>query len=148
MMQLSMTGEYAVRTMIHLAAASPEELVQISDISKEWGIPEGFLRKIVAQLSKNGLIRSQRGAGGGIRLSRPADSLTLLDVIEAVEGKLFLNKCLIAPGTCHLDITCAVHNVWVDAQEVLRKKLTSKSLAELASGFHTDRSREVIRSLS
>ncbi|HMK39701.1 MAG TPA: Rrf2 family transcriptional regulator, partial [Bacteroidota bacterium] len=141
MMQLSMTGEYAVRTMVHLAAAAPDDLVQISDISKEWGIPEGFLRKIVAQLSKNGLIRSQRGTGGGIRLSRPADALTLLDVIEAVEGKLFLNKCLIAPGTCHLDVTCAVHTVWVDAQKSLRNTLTSKSLADLASGFSVDSSR-------
>ena len=49
MMQLSMTGEYAVRTMIHLAAVPFGELIQICDVSKEWGIPEGFLRKIVAQ---------------------------------------------------------------------------------------------------
>lgn len=148
MMQLSMTGEYAVRTMIHLAAFPPGELVQICDISKEWGIPEGFLRKIVAQLSKDGLIRSQRGAGGGIQLSRPAETLTLLDVIEAVEGRVFLNKCLIAQGTCHLDLTCAVHTVWCDAQQALRTILTKKSLAELSVGFKNDSSREAIRSLA
>ena len=148
MMQLSMTGEYAVRTMIHLAAAPAGELVQISDISKEWGLPEGFLRKIVAQLSKDGLIRSQRGAGGGIQLSRPAETMTLLDVVEAVEGKVFLNKCLIAQGTCHLDLTCAVHVVWTEAQAALRAILTKKSLADLAAGFHNDRSREIIRALA
>ena len=148
MMQLSMTGEYAVRTMIHLAAVPFGELVQICDISKEWGIPEGFLRKIVAQLSKDGLIRSQRGAGGGVQLSRPAETLTLLDVIEAVEGKFFLNKCLISPGTCHLDVTCAVHLVWCEAQQTLRTIMNKKSLAELASGFKNDRSRESIRSLA
>jgi Rrf2 family protein len=148
MMQLSMTGEYAVRTMIHLASVPPGQLVQICDISSEWGIPEGFLRKIIAQLSKDGLIRSQRGAGGGIQLSRPAVTLTLLDVVEAVEGKVFLNKCLIAPGTCHLDLTCAVHTIWCDAQEALKAILTKKSLAELATGFKNDRSREAIRSLS
>ncbi len=148
MMQLSKTGEYAVRTMIHLAAVPYGELVQISDISRQWEIPEGFLRKIVAQLSKDGLIRSQRGAGGGVRLSRPADTLTLLDVIEAVEGKVFLNKCLIAPGTCHLDLTCAVHLVWCDAQQALRRILNTKSLAELASGVINDRSREPVRALA
>jgi len=148
MMQLSMTGEYAVRTMIHLAAVPSGELVQICDISKEWSIPEGFLRKITAQLSKDGLIRSQRGAGGGIMLSRPADTLTLLDVIEAVEGKVFLNKCLIAPGTCHFDPTCAVHLVWCDAQQSLRTILKKKSLAELASGLIVNRSRESIRALA
>ena len=148
MMQLSMTGEYAVRTMIHLAAVPFGELVQICDISKEWGIPEGFLRKIVAQLSKDGLIRSQRGAGGGIQLSRPAATLTLLEVIEAVEGKVFLNKCLIAPGTCHLDLTCAVHTVWCDAQQALRTILNRKSLAELASGVINNWSRESVRTLA
>jgi Rrf2 family protein len=148
MMQLSMTGEYAVRTMIHLAAVPFGELVQICDISKEWGIPEGFLRKIVAQLSKDGLIRSQRGAGGGIQLSKPAETLTLLEVIEAVEGKVFLNKCLIAPGTCRLDLTCAVHTVWCDAQEALRTILNRKSLAELASGVTNNRSRESLRALA
>ena len=148
MMQLSMTGEYAVRTMIHLAAHPSGELVQICDISNEWDIPEGFLRKIVAQLSKDGLIRSQRGAGGGIMLSRPAETLTLLDVIEAVEGKVFLNKCLIAPGTCHFDPACAVHMVWCDAQRSLRTILTGRTLAELASGLHHAGFRAHVRSLS
>jgi Rrf2 family protein len=148
MMQLSMTGEYAVRTMIHLAGLPSGGLAQISVISKEWAIPEGFLRKIVAQLSKDGLIRSQRGAGGGIQLSKPAETMTLLDVIEAVEGKVFLNKCLIAEGTCHLDLTCAVHVVWCDAQKSLQEILTRKSLAELASGPRIARSMESIRSLA
>jgi Rrf2 family iron-sulfur cluster assembly transcriptional regulator len=135
MMQLSMTGEYAVRTMIHLASVPEGALVQICDVSKEWDIPEGFLRKIVAQLSKDGLVRSQRGAGGGIRISRPPETLTLLEVIEAVEGRVFLNKCLIASGTCHLDQTCAVHQVWCEAQKSLQRILSQKSLAELASGL-------------
>ncbi len=148
MMQLSMTGEYAVRTMIHLASSPPGELVQICDISEQWDIPEGFLRKIVAQLSKDGLIRSQRGAGGGIQLSRPADTLTLLDVIEAVEGKLFLNKCLIASGTCHLDQSCAVHHVWCEAQNSLRAILNQKSLAALASGLRNTSSQEPISTLA
>ena len=148
MMQLSMTGEYAVRTMIHLASVPPGELVQICDVSKQWDIPEGFLRKIVAQLSKDGLVRSQRGAGGGIRISRPAESLTLLDVIEAVEGRVFLNKCLIASGTCHLDKTCAVHQVWCEAQKSLQTILSKKSLAELASGLTQDHTLDPIASLA
>lgn len=132
-MQLTMTGEYAIRTMIHLSSLPFGTIAQISDIAKQWNIPDNFLRKISAQLAGAGLIVSTRGINGGIRLSRPAETLTVLDVIEAVEGKIALNKCLLCECSCSREEWCEVHELWVEAQRKLNEVLSSKSLAQLAA---------------
>ena len=132
-MQLTMTGEYAVRAMVGLASKPFGTVMPISEISEQWEISENFLRKIIAHLVKMGLVHSQRGTNGGVRLAIPAEQLTLLDVIEAVEGKIFLNKCLIGPECCTQTAWCAVHTVWCEAQEAMRSILSKRSLAEIAS---------------
>jgi Rrf2 family protein len=131
-LQLTMAGEYTVRTMLHLAAQPAGAIVQIAEISRQWEIPENFLRKIVQVLARSRLILSRRGIGGGIELAKPAENITLLEVVEAAEGKLALNKCLVRPGTCHRDPWCAVHLVWCEAQKKMKEILSSKSIAELA----------------
>lgn len=136
-LQLTMTGEYTVRAMLHLAALPPGSIAQISDIAQQWDIPENFLRKIVQLLTKSSLVLSHRGVGGGIELARPAASITLLDVMEAAEGKLALNKCLIHEGFCPRDSWCAVHLVWGEVQDAMKEILRHKSIAELAQqNFH------------
>jgi Rrf2 family protein len=132
-MELTMTGEYAVRAMMHVASLPKHAVVQIPSISREWDIPEKFLRKIIAKLTKGGLLRSHRGAGGGVSLARAARAITLLDVIELVEGPLALNKCLINPRFCRRTRSCAVHAVWCEAQTALRCILGSRTLAELTA---------------
>lgn len=132
-MQITMTGEYATRAMIHLAGLPPGGTSQISEISEAWDIPESFLRKIITHLAKTGLIVSQRGIGGGVHLARPASEMTLLDVLQAVEGPMFLSKCLISTTFCTSTDWCAVHDLWFDAQERLRETLSSSSLAQLAA---------------
>ena len=131
-MQLTMTGEYAIRTMLHLASANWEEVVEITEISEHWQIPENFLRKIVTKLSKAGLIETHRGTGGGIRLAKDAAGITLWDVIEAAEGEWFLNRCLIGPNFCSNSAWCEVHLVWQEAQAKLKEILGRHSLADLA----------------
>jgi Rrf2 family protein len=130
-MQLTLTGEYAIRAMMHVASLPKNTVAQIPTISKEWDIPEKFLRKIIAKLTKGGLLLAHRGAGGGISLAKAAKSITLLDVIELVEGPLSLNKCLINPHFCRRTNTCSVHVVWCEAQTAMRCILNSRTLAEL-----------------
>lgn len=130
-MQLTMTGEYAVRAMMHIASLPKGTVAQIPSISQEWEIPEKFLRKIVAKLTRGGLLHSHRGAGGGISLGKAAKKITLLDVIELVEGPMALNKCLINPRFCRRTNTCSVHVVWCEAQTAMRCILNSRTLAEL-----------------
>jgi len=132
-MQLSRAGEYAIRAMLHLAANNSTNLPNISSIAKTWNIPESFLRKILNTLTRQGLVYSSRGSGGGITLARPAQDITLLDVIEAIEGKIYLNQCLIGPEMCEHDVWCPVHTVWIEAEDTLKKILSSKSLADLVS---------------
>ena len=131
-LQSTMAGEYTVRMMLHLAAQPAGTILQISEISRQCDIPENFLRKIVQALAKSRLILSRRGIGGGIELARAAENITLLEVIEAAEGKLALNKCLVQPGMCDRDPWCAVHLVWCEAQEKMKEILSSKSIAELS----------------
>jgi Rrf2 family protein len=132
-LQLTMTGEYTVRAMLYLAAKPAGTVAQIYDIAQQGEIPENFLRKIVQLLTRSNLILSHRGVGGGIELARPAAEITLLDVLEAAEGKLALNKCLIRPGWCYRDAWCAVHLVWSEVQEQMKEILRRRSIAELAS---------------
>jgi Rrf2 family iron-sulfur cluster assembly transcriptional regulator len=132
-MQLTMTGEYAVRAMMHLASLPKGTVAQIPDISREWDIPEKFLRKIVAKLTKGGLLLSHRGAGGGISLAKSAGKITLLDVIELIEGPLALNRCLINPQFCGRTKSCTVHLVWCEAKTAMRCILNSRTLAELTA---------------
>ena len=132
-MQLTMSGEYAIRTMVHLSRLPPGAIAQISDISRRWGIPETFLRKIVARLSHGGLVKSHRGVGGGISIARPPEQISLLEVLDEMEGPMALNRCLIEPLFCSRTKSCVVHGVWCEAQDMLRNLLASRSFAELAA---------------
>jgi Rrf2 family protein len=132
MFQLTMTGEYAVRAMLHIAALPPDAIAPIADISRAWEVPETFLRKIVGKLARGGLLTTHRGNGGGIALSRPSREITLLDVLRVTEGPLALNACLTSAGACHRTPWCPVHPVWCEAQEKLREVLSSRTLEDLA----------------
>ncbi|MCX6149540.1 MAG: Rrf2 family transcriptional regulator [Ignavibacteriales bacterium] len=131
-MQLTMTGEYALRAIVYICSKPNGSIFQISEISTSNGIPESFLRKIIPQLNKSGIIQSQRGIGGGISLRKPAELLTPLEIIESVEGKISLNKCLISSDFCSNDKWCSVHTLWSEAQNKLKEMLSGKTMAQLA----------------
>lgn len=132
MFQLSRSGEYAVRAMVYLAALAPGETASIGEIAERQEIPEPFLRKIIQDLAHAELVVSNRGVFGGVRLASSAKEITLLDVIEAIEGPIYVNKCLMSSYTCNLLKTCPVHRVWREAGQKLAEILRSKSLEELA----------------
>jgi len=131
-MKLSMTGDYAIRAMLYLSSKGYGEIVHISEISKNADVPESLLRKITGQLVKAGLLHSHRGKGGGIALAHQPELITLLDVIEVIEGKIFLNQCIIAPDFCVRSNYCSVHVVWREVQEMMVEILGSKNLSVLA----------------
>lgn len=131
-MQLTMTGEYALRAILHICSKPKGSIFQISEISTTNEIPESFLRKIIPQLIKSGILQSQRGIGGGISLLKPADEFTPLEIIETVEGKIGLNKCLISSDFCSNEKWCSVHILWSEAQKKLKEILSGKTMAQLA----------------
>lgn len=131
-MQLTLAGEYAIRTMLHLAEKSDSELIMIKEIATIQKIPEKFLRKIIPKLRNAGLVKTIKGKNGGITLARDGSKITPLEIIQAVEGPLALNKCLIDKEFCSNTRWCSVHTIWCDLLVEMRRKLSGKSIKELA----------------
>jgi Rrf2 family transcriptional regulator, iron-sulfur cluster assembly transcription factor len=127
-----MIGEYALRAMLYICSKPFGTTYQISEIAEKNEIPDNFLRKIIPLLKKANLLNSQRGNGGGITLQKMAEKITPLEILDAVEGPILLNKCLIHDRFCSRDDFCSFHILWADAQKQLKKKLASKNLHELA----------------
>ena len=132
MMELTRKGEYAIRGIVFLAAQPADQICLLSDIASAVAVPQTFLAKIFQQFSKIGLVRSYRGTGGGFVLGRPPEKITLLEVVEAVEGPIVPNRCVTGDGECNRSSTCNVHPVWVSVQDQVRDILEKVTLKDLA----------------
>jgi Rrf2 family protein len=132
-MQITMTTEYAIRALLTLSSGDPNVPRRIGDVASEAEVPESYLRKIIPMLTKAGFVRSSVGVTGGIQLALNPTEITLLDVFEAIEGKMFLNKCLIHPNVCHRTPFCSVHVVWARIQTQIKDGLREKTMADLAA---------------
>jgi len=131
-MKLTRGGEYGIRGVLYLARQDDGKVSMLSAIAESQDVPPRFLAKIFQALAKAGIVKSHRGAKGGFSLARPASEITVKDVIEAIEGPIFLNVCLIAQGECSRDKICPVHAIWEEAQEKMMAVLSRASFAELA----------------
>ena len=131
-LQLTRGGEYAIRAMTYLATRSDGHVASLHDIGQARDIPESFLAKILQSLVHAGLAVSQRGAHGGFALARPAAEITMRDVIEAVDGPISLNQCVLWPEDCKRSGECEVHKAWVRAQDQLMSVLDDVTVASLA----------------
>src|SRR5690349_5898567 len=131
-MQLTRQADYAVRAVLYLAQQAPGRRVSTAEVSREQRIPLTFLAKIVAQLGPAGVLRTTRGAHGGIWLARPAEMVSLLEVVEIIDGPLSLNVCVLNPETCQLADGCPVRRVWCEAQADLAQRLAQTNFGELA----------------
>jgi len=132
-MQITRASDYAVRVMIHLASLPPSSTVRQSELSKATEVSGHFLSKVLQQLVRARLIRSQRGSGGGYALAASAESVSLLDVVEAMEGPVRLNQCLEEGPSCDRKSWCPAHQVWAEAQAAVTNVLGGTSMATLAA---------------
>jgi len=122
-MKLTMQGEYAIRAMLELASQYQKGLISAKALAVRQDVPQVFLTKILSTLTKTGLVVSQRGSHGGIKLAKQPSKITMREVIEAVEGPFRLNMCLGEPGECDRKPKCKVHKVWQRAQDSLLEEL-------------------------
>jgi Rrf2 family protein len=136
-MQITRQADYAVRAMLYLAQHGQATRLATAEIGRAQKIPVTFLAKIMAQLSAAGLVRSTRGAHGGIALGRPAGQISLLDIVEAIDGPMLLNECVGDPTACVMGETCPVHDVWCEAQAELVDRLGRTTFAQLAAARPT-----------
>jgi Rrf2 family protein len=132
-MQISRRTDYGIRVILHLASLPANQRASTHDIAARQSIPGPFLAKIVSQLSVAGLVTTHRGAGGGVALAIPSEEISLLQVIEALDGPLRLNRCLIQPDSCPRNKHCPVHDVLALAQEQLATLLGVTTFDSLAS---------------
>jgi Rrf2 family protein len=132
-MEITRQADYAVRSMIHLAALPLNDgRVSTATISKAEAIPLPFLTKVISRLATAGLVTTSRGMGGGVSLARPPVEITLLQVVEAVDGPIVLNHCLLRSGTCAREPFCAAHDVWDEVQTHFVQELNAVTMRELA----------------
>jgi FeS assembly SUF system regulator len=132
-MRLSNLADYAVVTMCAAARHCGHARVSAAVLAEETGLPAPTVQKLVSQLSRAGLLNSTRGAGGGIKLARPAAAITLADIVEAVEGPIALTACVDAHGQdCALGASCQVRPHWALVNEALRGALADIPLTRLA----------------
>ncbi|PKM78189.1 MAG: Rrf2 family transcriptional regulator [Firmicutes bacterium HGW-Firmicutes-15] len=132
-MQITRQTEYAIKTLIELAEVPYGQLISNKVISQRHEIPEEFLHKTVQILSRAGLVVTQRGVQGGVRLGRPLEDITIADVIEAMEGPLALNVCLSPGYQCSNLKTCQVRKILSSAQTAMLQELKKKSLADIVA---------------
>lgn len=129
-MQITRQADYALRAMLYLAKLDLNQRAATSQIAEEQHIPPSFLAKIISQLSIAGLIRTSRGARGGVSLSRVPESITVLEVIESIDGPLTLNECTTDKNACPFGEDCPLRPLWCDAQSELVQRLRSTSFAQ------------------
>lgn len=128
-MQITRQADYALRAVIYLSRLGSEQRAATSHIAQEQRIPPSFLAKIVSQLSVAGLLQTSRGARGGVSLARPAADITVLEVVEAIDGPILLNECVADCSACTFTDDCPMQPVWSDAQLELVNRLKNVNFA-------------------
>lgn len=131
-MRLSSMADYAVVTMSAAARHCGGVRVSAAQLAEETGLPAPTVQKLVSRLTAAGLLRSVRGAHGGLKLARPAAAITLADIIEAVEGPIALTACVEDKRDCGLEECCTVRPHWATVNQAMRGALAQVSLIQLA----------------
>ena len=135
MLKISQKLEYAMRAMIELAQHRDEDaLVPAREIAERQQIPVRFLEQQLGALSKAGLVESFRGAGGGCRLSRAPEEITMADIADAIEGQIFPMFCLEpSDHTCFQDSRCGLQGFWADVARAVQDVFRTTTVADLAA---------------
>ena len=130
-MRLSNLADYAVLTMSAASRHCGGGRVSAAELAAETGLPAPTVQKVVSKLTAAGLLRSTRGAGGGLQLARPAAAITVADIVEAVEGPIALVAC-VEGGDCAVHHDCSVKPHWPLINDALRGALADIPLTRLA----------------
>ena len=134
-MRLTTKGRYAVTAMLDLALHATKSPVPLADISQRQGISLSYLEQLFARLRKQGLVDSARGPGGGYRLSRDANEIAVVEVINAIDEKVNVTRCG-GKGDCHDGQPCLTHELWMDLSAQIHNFLSNITLGQLVERRH------------
>lgn len=129
--------DYAARIVLHLACLGEGAQVQVKEIVAQRLLPPAFVRRIVARLASAGILRTSRGAKGGVRLARSASEISLFDIVRIFEGGLVLNRCVDDPQACPNTRSCPVQRAWTSATRNTESYLASVTFDDLAGQTET-----------
>lgn len=135
-MCLSQTTGYAIMALAYVESLERKPC-HVRDVAAGTGIPQPYLARIISRLSHIGILAAKRGYRGGIAVNRSASDISLLEVVEAVEGKDWIGPCLLGTQKCATHFVCPTHDFWVEIQRQIADKLRTTTLADViaASGF-------------
>lgn len=129
-----------MQAMIYLAENENQGLIMVSAIAEAHDIPKHFLAKLVQTLTRHHLIKSFRGRKGGIKLARPASEITMLQVVNAIEGIPADDEmCIIGLDVCSEEVACPLHDQWQHIRDLVEETLHHQTLATLAEGMRKKR---------
>ena len=132
-MRLTTKGRYAVTAMIDLAYHSEENPITLTDIAKRQTISLSYLEQLFARLRRGGMVKGIRGPGGGYKLNRDSNEISIADIIAAVDEDVDSTKCK-GKKNCHDEHTCLTHDLWAGLSDQIRDYLSSISLQDLLKG--------------
>lgn len=129
---LTRTAIHALRAMATLAELSERHFAGAADIAEEIGAPPNYLGKLLKTLAEEGLLESQKGKGGGFRLARSSQAISVYDVVEPIDHVSRWEGCFLGRTRCSDEAPCAIHTRWGAVRDQYLKFLRDTSISELA----------------
>jgi len=141
-MKISTKGRYGLRILLDLATHQKKGPVNLGDISKRQGISEKYLWQVINLAKSAGLITSARGPKGGYTVAKPANQITVLEIIAALEGPIILVDCLDKAENCDRHASCVTRDVWAKIEENMKKTMGTITLQDLVDKQESNESGE------
>ncbi|MCP5115399.1 MAG: Rrf2 family transcriptional regulator [bacterium] len=135
----SRSAEYAIRAFVYLADVPEGKYAMVKNIATESEIPTHFLAKILQQLARKGFLRSSKGPTGGFILHRPADDITLLELVDAIDGLSEYQRCPSGMSECNDEAQCGMHESWKELRSRIMGYLEDTTIADVAEALHKKR---------
>jgi len=132
-LRLTSAADYAIRAMIYLSCLPDGGIALRSEIAESQNIPTSFMAKILRSLVRARLLKSSRGVNGGFSLARHTGEISMLEIVEAIEGPLALTECVPSPTGCEWSADCPASYVWMKVQENVKDTLRATTLEDLVS---------------
>lgn len=129
-MNLSKTSKYAFRILGHMAK-DEKALYSAQQLHKEIDVPEKYLRRLLTDLSKHGFIKSTQGRQGGFTFDRDINQITLLEIVDAIDGLDSINGCILGYESCAFNHSCPMHDIWEETKQKTIKTLTDTTLSDI-----------------
>ena len=134
-MKISTKGRYGLRILLDLALNDSEKPRMIRDISESQHISEKYISRLIIELRKAGMVKSIRGSKGGYRISREPKEITLLDVVEVMEGPVSIVDCVSARDCCPRIASCVTREIWTELNNQIREALQKITLQEIIDRY-------------